>query len=159
MEKLINVIEAITNINVSFANLEKAIIDNPESIVGVVDGVGGALSSPVYGYEVQLSKQQLAEMRVQRIKSQYEKLMADYGIKVPAANKNVIRRAKKKVRLAKGDREARLMTGGNKSWEKSIKADIKEAQKMLKLVTGTPAAEVYLNDIKNFEQQLAELAA
>jgi hypothetical protein len=158
MEKLNQVSEAISDIN-TFSQLEKLVIQNPDAIVGVVEGINGAASAPVWGYEVQFAKQQEAEIRVMKVKTQYESLMADFGIKVSSANKNVIRRAKKKIRLSKEDRELRLLSGGNKSWAKSIKADIKSAKKNLALVAGTPAAQVYLDEIKMYEQQLAQLAA
>lgn len=141
-------------------HLDKIPVETPENIVAVVTGKGGAVSAPVWGYEVQFANQELAEVRVRRTKEWYYNLLKDAGI---PANKpsvgRVVRKSHRKVRQTPDDRQKRTGFMNRKAQLKTIKEDLKAAIACYQVTAGTPAGEVYKAEIEKYKQDLANLQA
>jgi len=131
---------------------------NMDKIVGETKGIGGAVSAPIFGYEIQFEGQQKAELAVKILKANYFKTMKELGIQVTSPNASVVFRANKKIRRSKKEK-LKGLHGSKMDAIKSLKASIKEAKKTLSLVTDSVVASLYNDDIKKWEQEISQLSA
>jgi hypothetical protein len=140
-------------------NIAAAVVaSNMDKIVGETKGIGGALSAPIFGYEIQFEGQQKAELAVKILKVNYFKTMKEMGIQVASPSNAVVFRANKKIRRSK-DQKLKGLHGSKRDAIKSLKASIKEAKKTLSLVTDSVVASLYPDEIKKWEQEISQLSA
>lgn len=132
--------------------LDKIPVETPENIVAIVTGIGGAVSAPVWGYEVQFANQELAEQRVRRTKEWYYNLLKEAGISANRPHK--VSRSHRKVRQTPKDRQKKAGFMNKKAQIRAIKQDIQAALACYQATAGTPAGQVYMDEIQSYKERL-----
>jgi hypothetical protein len=129
-------------------------------IVGVSASRNGALQAPIWGYEIQFSKQQDSELKVQKIKAEFQSELSELGIRVaPAHIGKQTKKSNRKVRHTPESRWQMTASQNKKGVLKTIKNDIKAAMAMYQATAGTPVAQVYWDELQMLKKQKQDLLA
>ena len=128
-----------------------------DAIVGITKKVGDLEPAPIWGYEVQFANQQLVELRVNSTKDKYAKIIKEMTGMVVSDSKTgrKSKQANKKVRKSAKEKSP----NARKQELKFAKQELKLALNGLQIAKGTSAEEVYLLDVKYYQDKIASLAA
>jgi len=129
-----------------------------DAIVGITKKQGNLEQSPIWGYEVQFANQQEMEMRVNALKDKWSNVLKEMtGLVVSnskTGRKN--RQSHKKIRKSAKEKCSHNMIAMEK---KSAREELRMAKAGYKQTKGTPAAEVFILDIKYYSEKLKQLSA